>query len=109
MSVNVTIQDNQWNNIWTFQAEDKKSFTTMAKEHNITIQTACDVWSCGICKCKIVDWYYFVQIDKISKPLWELEKDENGMITTIFTCIAGVKSEYLNDGKDNKIILRRLV
>jgi ferredoxin len=107
MWVLITIQDSKWNNVWSFQAEDKKSFTKMAKEHDIIIQTACGAGACGMCKCNIIDWYDLVQRDKISQPLWELKKDKNGLITTIFTCIAGVKSKYLNDGKDYEIVLRR--
>jgi ferredoxin len=107
MWVKVTIQDSGWNNVWNFQAEDNKSFAKMAKENGIEIKTACGAGACGICKCKIIAWYDFVQRDKISQPLGELKKDENGMITTIFTCIAWVKSEYLNDGKDHEIVLKR--
>lgn len=107
MWVSVTIQDSQWNNVWTFIAEDKKSFTKMAKEHDILINTACGAGACGMCKCKIIQWYDLVQRDKISQPLGELKKDENGLITTIFTCIAWVRSEYFDDGKDHEIILKR--
>ncbi len=109
MWITVTIQDSEWNNIWNFQAEDNKGFAKMAKENDIIINTACGAGACGICKCKIIDWYGFVQRDKISKPLWELKKDEYGMVTTIFTCIGWVKSEYLNDGKDHDIVLRKLI
>jgi hypothetical protein len=45
----------------------------------------------------------------MSKPLWELRKDENGIITTIFTCIGWVKSEYLNDDENHEIVLRKLI
>ena len=109
MAINITIQSADGNNLWTFEAEDNKSFVKMAKENNIEIMTSCGIWSCGMCKCKFIEGYDFVQTDKISKPLWELRKDENGMITTIFTCIGGVKSKYLNDGEDHTIILRRLI
>jgi ferredoxin len=52
-----------------FVAEDNKSFSRMAKENGIEIMTSCGIGSCGICKCKIIDGYNFVQKDKISKPL----------------------------------------
>lgn len=107
MSVKVTIQDNQWNDLGFFVAEDNKSFSKMAKENNIEIMTSCWIWACGMCKCKIMEWYDLVKIDKISKPLWELKKDENGLITTIFTCIAGVKSKYIDDENNYELILRR--
>jgi len=109
MTVKVTIQDNEWNDLGNFVAEDNKSFSRMAKENGIEIMTSCGIGSCGICKCKIIDGYNFVQKDKISKPLWELRKDQYGMVTTIFTCIAGVKGEYLNDSEHHEIVLRKLV
>lgn len=107
MWVLVTIQDAEWNDVWTFKAEDKKSFTQMAKEHNISIATSCNAGACGMCKCKIIDWYDLVQTDKIMKPMWELKYDNDGRITTIFTCVAWVKNKYLDGDQDYKIILRR--
>lgn len=107
MWVTVIVQDNEWTNIWSFPAEDNKSFTSMSKKHGIEIMTSCGAWACGICKCKVVKWNEFVQIDKMWNPLWELSKDENWNISTIFTCIGWVKSEYLNDNEDHEVILRR--
>lgn len=107
MWVNIIVQDSDGNRVWDFMAEDKKSFTRMAKENSISIATSCNVWSCGMCKCKVIKWIELVQLDKISRPLWELKRDENGEITTIFTCVAWVKSEYLKDDKEYEIVLRR--
>ena len=110
MTVNITIQDTDWNNIWDFIAEDKKSFTQMAKSHNISIATSCNAGACGMCKCKVIKWHNLIQTDKIMKPMWELKIDEDGKINVIFTCVAWVKSEYINwekKNEDNEIILRR--
>jgi len=107
MWINIKIQDNKWTEIWAFLAEDNKSFSKMAKENNVQIITSCGLWACGICKCKIINWHQFVQVDKMWKPRWEVSKDSNWNITTIFTCLAGVKTKYLNDGKNNEIILQR--
>jgi len=107
MSVNVTIQDNEWNNLGTFLAEDNKSFSNMAKQNDIEIITSCGAWACGICKCKIVEGYEYIQTDKISKPLSDLPTDANWKVDTIFTCVAWVKSEYVDDGNDYEIVLRR--
>lgn len=109
MWISVTIQDSEGNKLGNFPAEDNKWFAAMAKENGIEINTACGIGSCGICKCKIIDGHNFVQIDKMSKPLWELRKDKNGIITTIFTCIGWVKSEYLNDDENHEIVLRKLI
>lgn len=107
MSIKITIQDNEWKNLGHFVAEDNKSFANMAKENNVEIVTSCGVWACGICKCKIIEWYDFIQVDKISKPLSDLPTDAEWKINTIFTCIAGVKSEYIDDGNDYDIVLQR--
>jgi ferredoxin len=107
MAVKITIQDNEWNNLWSFLAEENKSFSSMAKQNDIEIMTSCGAGACGICKCKIIEWYDYIQIDKMWNPLWELPKDEYGITTTIFTCIAWVKSKYLKDDKQYEIVLRR--
>lgn len=107
MWIKVIIKDNQWNDIWNFQAEDNKSFASMAKSNNVQIMTSCGLWACWICKCKVISWNKFIQIDKIWKPRWEILRDSNWNIFTIFTCLAWVKAKYLNDWNDYKIILQR--
>jgi len=110
MAVKIIIQDTDWNNVWSFDAEDKKSFTHMAKANNISIATSCNAGACGMCKCKIIKWHDLIQTDKIMKPMWELKFDENWKIDVIFTCVAWVKSEYINwekKSEENEIILRR--
>lgn len=105
--MNVTIQDPEWNSIWTFGAEDNKSFSNMAKNNDVEIMTSCGAGACGICKCKIIEGHEYIQVDKISKPLSDLPTDDKWKIDTIFTCVAWVKSEYLKDDKNHKIVLRR--
>ena len=105
--MNVTIQDPEWNSIWTFGAEDNKSFSNMAKNNDVEIMTSCGAGACGICKCKIIEGHEYIQVDKISKPLSDLPTDDKWKIDTIFTCIAGVKSEYIDDGNDYDIVLQR--
>ncbi len=107
MTVNITIQDTEWNDVWNFEAEDKKSFTQMAKANSISIATSCNAGACGMCKCRIIEGHKFVQTDKIMKPMWELKTDSDGKINVIFTCVAWVKSEYLNNSKNYEIILKR--
>jgi ferredoxin len=103
----ITILDPKGKKVGIFKAEDNKSFTKMAKEHEIMIISSCGVWACWMCKCKIISWYKFIQVDKMWKPRWELLKDSNWNVSIIFTCLAGVKSKYLSDGKFYEIILQR--
>ncbi len=107
MWVNIIIQDNQWIDLGNFIAEDNKSFSKMAKENGIEIMTSCGMWACGICKCKVIKWKEHIQVDKINKPLSDLEFDWEWLPNVIFTCIAGVKSDYIDDGNDYEIILQR--
>ena len=103
----ITIRDTEGADVWKFQAEDKKSFTKMAKENNISIATSCNAGACGMCKCKIIKWHDLIQTDKIMKPMWELKIDSDWKINVIFTCVAWVKSEHLTDWNKYEIVLQR--
>lgn len=92
---------------WNVCSIRQWKFCKNGKKNDIEIITSCGVGACGICKCKIIKWAEYIQEDKISKSLSELEKDEDGNLKNIFTCIGGVKSEYLGDWKDYEIILRK--
>ena len=107
MWVKITIKDTEWNAVWSFDAEDKKSFTQMAKSHDISIATSCNAGACGMCKCKIIKWHDYIQTDKIMKPMWELKYDDNGKLDMIFTCVAWVKTKYIDDDEIYEIVLKK--
>jgi hypothetical protein len=48
-----------------------------------------------------------LQIDKITTPLKPLALDDQGNPCEIFTCIGGIKSEYLKDDTIHEVCLEK--
>lgn len=93
--------------IANFPAEDRQSIAQIAKNNGIEFPISCGIWSCWICKCKIIAWNQYIQIDKISMPMRPLERNEDGSFQEFFACIGGISSEAINDINNHEVILEK--
>ncbi len=101
--VHVEIIDNQGGLIWSFLAEDEKSFHQMAMDHDIELPVSCCSGACFVCACKVIKWLELVDVGKISVPLVDVEQDQ------LLSCVGGVISSALQDGGYHKIVLQKLL
>lgn len=107
MTVIIKLQRPDGSLIANFPAEDNQSIAQSAKDNGIDFPISCGIGSCGICKCKIVSWNEYVQIDKISMPIRPLERNEDGSFKEFFACVGGVSSEAIKDTETYEIILEK--
>lgn len=107
MSVTIKLQKPDGTQIASFIAEDHQSIAQIAKNNGIEFPTSCGVGLCGICKCKILAWNQYIQIDKISPPMKPLERNEDGSFKEVFACVGGVSSEAIKDAEHHDIILEK--
>jgi ferredoxin len=75
--------------------------------HGIDIPLACGGGVCGVCLCSVETGGEALQPDKITSPLIPLPNDEKGNPKEILACVAGVKTEILNDGQEHTIVLQK--
>lgn len=107
MTVTIKIQKPDGNLIANFPAEDKQSIAQLAKNNGVAFPISCGIGSCGICKCKIISWNQYIQIDKISPPMRPLERSEDGTFQETFACIGWVTSEAIKDIEHHEIVLEK--
>ena len=107
-NIQITIQDSDGEISGTFQAQDNQSIVQWAEENGIKIPTACHKWACWLCKCDVLEWGEVIDVAKLSKPQGTIKRDEEtGNPLTVFTCIAGIKTEYFNNNETHHIKLKQ--
>ncbi len=99
--IKVIVQDSNWVELGSFEAEKWKVFTDMAQEHDIEIPFSCWSWSCGLCLCEVVEWREVINESFLQEPLMEMYENE------VLTCISAVKDEYFEKEENYTIILKR--
>lgn len=107
MSVKVIIQNYDWKTLWSFIWKEYKWIAQMARENNMEIPTACGMWFCRVCCCKIKKWSECVQIDKLQVPIIDLDKNKNWDYNEVLTCVWWLKTEYLKSIDEYEIILQK--
>ncbi|EKD24672.1 MAG: hypothetical protein ACD_80C00174G0022 [uncultured bacterium (gcode 4)] len=107
MTVTIKLQQPDGSIIATFPGEDRQSIAQIAKTHGVEIPVSCGIGVCGVCKCKIVSWNQYVQIDKISLPMMPLERSAEGNFQEVFTCVGWISSEAIKDKEDHEVILEK--
>jgi ferredoxin len=107
MTVTLHIQTPDWTLIADIPWEDRQSIAQLAKNNGIDFPVSCGIWACGICKCKIIAWNQYIQIDKISMPMRSLERSEDWTFQEVFACVGGITSEAINDTEHHEIILEK--
>lgn len=107
MTVTITLQKPDGNIIAKFPAEDRQSISQIAKNNGIEIPVSCGIGVCGVCKCKIISWNQYVQIDKISMPMRPLERNEDGSFQEVFACVGWISSEAIKDTANHEVILEK--
>lgn len=107
MTVTIKLQKPDGTLIAEFPAEDNISIAQMAKNNGIEFPTSCGIGVCGICKCKIIKGKEHIQIDKISTPMRELARNEEGIFEEVFACVGGIKKDSLQDTETHEIILEK--
>jgi len=95
MVVNIVIKDIDWDVVSEFIWEDDISIVDLIRKNNSDIQTSCNIWNCGICKSTILSGHEYIDIEKKSKMKWDLMRKVDGTYRNIFSCIAGVKTIYI--------------
>lgn len=108
MSVTIIIKDPTGKELWSFLAEDLKSFQELATLHGIDIPLSCGGGVCGVCLCKVETGGETIQSDKITTPLIPLPIDPEGNPQEVLACVAGIKSEIFNDGQEHTVILQKV-
>ncbi|HKL44055.1 MAG TPA: 2Fe-2S iron-sulfur cluster binding domain-containing protein [Candidatus Absconditabacterales bacterium] len=101
--IKITIQGTDGVELGTFEAEKGKVITEMAQANNVEIPFSCGAGACGLCLCEIVEGKELVNGSFLNNPMMELEEGQ------VLTCIAAIKDEYFDDGKDHEIVLKRYV
>jgi len=107
MTVTIQLQKPDGSLIAKFPAEDRLSIAQIAKNNGVDFPVSCGIWSCGVCKCKIIAWNQYVQIDKISMPMRPLERNEDGSFQEVFACVGGVSSEAIKDTENHEIVFEK--
>ncbi|HMT01034.1 MAG TPA: 2Fe-2S iron-sulfur cluster-binding protein [Candidatus Absconditabacterales bacterium] len=102
MAVKVTLEDEEGKKLINFQAQDYKSFVDMAEELDFEIPSSCRAGACFVCAARVKTGAECIDIGKMGVPLVDIEEDQ------ILTCIGGIKSECLEDGKDHEVVLQKL-
>jgi len=87
MTVTIILQQPDGTLIASFPAEDKIGIAQMAKNNGIAFPVSCGAGVCGVCKCKILAGKEYIQIDKISMPMRQLERHEDGSFKEVFACV----------------------
>ena len=107
MTVNIKIQNTNWEEIKSFVAEDFKSISQMAQKNWVDLPVACCIGACYVCSCKIKSWSEYIQPDKITTPVVLPEKDENWNYKDVLTCVWWIKSEFIKDNEIHEVILEK--
>lgn len=107
MTVTIKLQQPDGTLIAEFLGEDAISIAQMAKNHGVAFPTACGIGMCWICTCKILSGQEHIQIDKISLPIKELQRDSNGSFQEVFACVWGIKKDSIKDSIHYEIILEK--
>ncbi len=107
MTVTLQLQRPDGTLIAQFPAQDKQSIAQIAKDNGIEFPISCWIGSCWVCKCRILSWHQYVQIDKISMPLRSLERDDEWRFTEVFACIGWISSEAIRSPESYVVILEK--
>ena len=107
MTVTIKLQRPDGSIIANFPAEDRQSIAQIAKNNGIEFPISCGIGSCGVCKCRIVSWHEYIQIDKISPPMRPLERSEDWRFQEVFACIGGIASEAIKDTEDHEVVFEK--
>lgn len=101
--IKIIVQNNEWVEIGSFEAQKGKLITELAQENNVEIPFSCGSGACWLCLCEVIEWIDLINDSFLSHPLMELEEDQ------ILTCISAVKDEAFDEDGDKEIILKRYV
>ncbi len=101
--IKIIVQNPEWAELWSFDAEKGKLITEMAKSNNIEIPFSCGAGACGLCLCEVVGWRELINDSFLQHPLMEMYENE------VLTCISAVKDEYFEKEWDYTIILKRRI
>lgn len=107
MSVTIILQRPDGKIIANFPAEDRQSIAQLAKNNGVDFPVSCGIGACGVCKCKIISWNQYINIDKISMPMRPLERHEDGSFQEVFACVGGISSEAIKDNDTHEVILEK--
>ena len=110
MAVQIILQNMEGKEIARFPWYDNMSFYKMAEKHDIEMPVSCCSWACFVCCAQIKKWHDDIQIDKISMPLVDIERDEKTkQRKEVLTCVGGIKSSCFTDGNYHEIVLQKLM
>ncbi len=107
MTVTIKFQKPDGTPIASFPGEATMWISQTAKNHGIDFPTSCGVGACWVCRCKILSWHEYIQIDKISPPMRTLERNEDGSFKEFFACIGWVTQEAVKDKANHDVILEK--
>ncbi len=97
----IKIVDDQGDVISAFPAEKTGSLVDNGEKHGVQIPVSCQAGACFTCAAKVKKGMEDIDIGKVSVPLIDTDEDQ------ILCCIAGVKDECFDDGKEHEIILEK--
>ena len=105
--ITVVIRDPQWNDVGEFVAGNDQSIADMAVANGVMIPLSCGAGVCGVCLCKVIEWWEIIKADAFNTPLIPLQNDANWNPAEVLTCVAWFKPEAFSDWIDHKVILQR--
>lgn len=101
--IKIIVQNPEWLELGSFEAEKKKLITEMAQSHDVEIPFSCGAGACGLCMCEVIEWRDLINGSFLQHPLMEIDGNE------VLTCISAVKDEYFEKEWDYTIILKRRI
>lgn len=107
MTVKVIVKDKNWQELWSFYADNTHHLQEMASLNGIQIPISCWCWVCGICLCDVESGWDAVQEEKFWNAAYPLGHDENDNVLQVLTCIDGIKDEFFSDEKEHVLVLKR--
>jgi ferredoxin len=101
--IKIIVQNTDWSELGSFEAEKWKLITEMAQSHDVEIPFSCGAGACGLCLCEVVEWRELINGSFLQHPLMEIHENE------VLTCISAVKDEYFEKEGDFVVILKRRI
>lgn len=108
MTVIVKVQDPTGNEIWSFEAEDKKSLGELAAMHGVEILQSCGTGFCGVCLCDVVEGWEIVDLNKTGEHIFEVVTDDQQHPKQLLACVSGIKSEFFTDEKEHILVIKKI-
>jgi ferredoxin len=101
--VEVVIENDEGEVLWTVQASKTKSLVESAEDVGIEIPSSCRSGACFVCAARVKEGMEFLDIGKFWIPLVDIDEDQ------VLTCVCGIKDDVFFVPGYHKIVLEKLL